>query len=279
VQSGSLVLDITNSTDQDPTICIVSGTSGTVDIELIASNTSGSDTELKTLMIAYASNNTYYADTDNDGYGDLNNTIMDCEPPLGYVNNSTDCDDMNSDVFPGHIELCDGIDNDCDGFVDEGCECDGDYLVINSIVQDTNRAEFTLLSDAVVNNGETVLFSAGDYVELDPGFEVVSGAEFDALVDDCIVVNFDSELSDEIFKVIDLDLENFEKYILNEFQSLEGLEFEILDKDGKSVRKRSLEENEINTFIIDEDLEEEGLYFLVIRSANKEMIKKILFRT
>jgi hypothetical protein len=31
-----------------------------------------------------------------------------------------DCDDTNADVYPGHAELCDGLDNNCNGVVDEG---------------------------------------------------------------------------------------------------------------------------------------------------------------
>jgi len=31
-----------------------------------------------------------------------------------------DCDDSNPNAFPGNVEVCDGIDNDCNGVVDDG---------------------------------------------------------------------------------------------------------------------------------------------------------------
>jgi len=34
---------------------------------------------------------------------------------------SVDCDDADAAVYPGALEACDGLDNDCDGQVDEGC--------------------------------------------------------------------------------------------------------------------------------------------------------------
>ncbi|WP_159039972.1 MopE-related protein [Christiangramia fulva] len=63
---------------------------------------------------------TYYADTDNDGYGDPGNTIEACSAPSGYVSDNTDCDDNDNTVYPGAPEICDGKDNDCNGQIDDG---------------------------------------------------------------------------------------------------------------------------------------------------------------
>jgi hypothetical protein len=61
----------------------------------------------------------FYEDTDNDGYGDINSTIV-ASAANGYVSNNTDCNDNNAAINPGAIEvLANGIDDDCDGTVDE----------------------------------------------------------------------------------------------------------------------------------------------------------------
>jgi len=67
---------------------------------------------------------TWYADDDGDGYGDLSTTDTSCSAPTGYVADSSDCDDGDSAVNPAATEACDGIDNDCDGTVDEASASD-----------------------------------------------------------------------------------------------------------------------------------------------------------
>ncbi len=42
----------------------------------------------------------------------------------GYSENEGDCDDGNADVHPDATEECNGIDDNCDGQVDEGCDDD-----------------------------------------------------------------------------------------------------------------------------------------------------------
>ncbi|MCY7420891.1 MAG: T9SS type A sorting domain-containing protein, partial [Chitinophagaceae bacterium] len=62
----------------------------------------------------------FYLDADGDGYGDPAMSIQACSAPAGFVTNYTDCDDTKASVHPGATEVCDGLDNNCNGQVDEG---------------------------------------------------------------------------------------------------------------------------------------------------------------
>lgn len=65
-----------------------------------------------------------YLDADGDGFGHQSTYILDCAgTPAGYVSNNLDCNDNCSNCFPGSGEDCDGLDNNCNGLIDEGCLC------------------------------------------------------------------------------------------------------------------------------------------------------------
>ncbi len=63
----------------------------------------------------------YYVDADGDGYGTgpLVPGFFTCEVPAGYAAVDGDCDDGSAAVNPGATEACDGLDNDCNGTVDD----------------------------------------------------------------------------------------------------------------------------------------------------------------
>jgi hypothetical protein len=62
----------------------------------------------------------WYEDTDRDGFGDPGTQTEGCSAPPGrWVGMAGDCDDADADVNPDAEELCDGLDQDCDGEIDE----------------------------------------------------------------------------------------------------------------------------------------------------------------
>ncbi len=62
---------------------------------------------------------TWYVDTDADGYGAASTSAISCAAPTGYGADNTDCDDRNAAINPGATEVCNSLDDDCDGDIDD----------------------------------------------------------------------------------------------------------------------------------------------------------------
>lgn len=86
----------------------------------------------------------WFADEDGDGFGNSSISQFACSPPVGFVSDSTDCNDSllnGGQIHPASAESCNGLDDNCDGAVDEGvlslwfADEDGDGFGNSSVSQ------------------------------------------------------------------------------------------------------------------------------------------------
>jgi hypothetical protein len=94
----------------------VSSTPGAYSV-VITNTVTGCSSSSSSFTVTFG---TLYQDADGDGYGNAAVSIVGCSQS-GYVSNNTDCDDTIFAINPGVTEvLYDGVDNNCNGVMDEG---------------------------------------------------------------------------------------------------------------------------------------------------------------
>gem|GEM_PF-987405 len=272
---------------------------------------------------------TYYRDLDQDGFGDPSVTILACLPVSGFVLDNTDCDDFDENEFPGQKwyrdvdqdgystgtiltqcerpadhytaaeltqlggdcddddntinpgapDICgDGIDNNCNGFTDEPCgPCDGVIVNVPNITQDEYRASNRVLSDGTLSSGQTVLFTAPNFISLDEGFEIEAGSVFLADIYPCDNSSAQED-SDLPVSAINNTISNLEIGIKEELGEVNTLDLKILNKFGEEVFEISnLSSNLLKTILKDNMTNlESGYYILSVISDNKKFAKSIL---
>jgi hypothetical protein len=137
----------------------------------------------------------YYLDADADGFGDVNSTVLSCQPVVGYVDNGDDCDDalllfedLDGDGFGSDVLSACGepINGDCNNNVSnvypgatEFCEnnvdenCDGTDEICSGIPGCTNPSACNFDPLAESDNG-TCTFSIDWYLDADADGNAVS---------------------------------------------------------------------------------------------------------
>jgi hypothetical protein len=69
---------------------------------------------------------TWYIDADHDGFGRADMKLLDCQQPDASVSNNLDCNDTNPRIHPDALDVCDGVNNNCnDAGADERPDCGG----------------------------------------------------------------------------------------------------------------------------------------------------------
>jgi hypothetical protein len=123
----------------------------------------------------------WYADADGDGFGDPDDSLINCFAPEGYIAQALDCDDGDVDVNPDAAPVCgDAIDNDCDGLGD--CESFGlhderehdannPYAGVSSFVSDYAFTELRL--GDVTGDGVAEVIAGDRFAEGTDGVVVV----------------------------------------------------------------------------------------------------------
>ena len=89
---------------------------------------------------------TYYKDGDRDGYavqGASPQTV--CQQPVGYSATVGDCDDINAMRNPGALEQCNGVDDNCNGQVD-------DAVVFDNWFPDTDADSYGDVSGTAISD-------------------------------------------------------------------------------------------------------------------------------
>ena len=138
--------------------------------------------------------NIWYVDADGDNYGVAGPTVTACSQPTGYAANTTDCNDANANINPGHFEICgNSADDNCNGQIDEGCLLPGENpsnatSITPSVWPSCTASNGTLVGASISGAAQTICLSGEDkwhqFVATSEGISiVVNSTQADILIE------------------------------------------------------------------------------------------------
>lgn len=152
----------------------------------------------------------FYADSDADGFGNINDWITECEMPLGYVADDSDCNDINASVNPDASEVCNDIDDDCDEMVDDADDSTDTSTMINWYLDADTDGHGLAFIYAMCENETGILVTTNDDCD-DNNASAYPGATevCDSADNDCDSVTDENDATDASIWYADVDNDSY----------------------------------------------------------------------
>ena len=170
----------------------------------------------------------FYADLDNDGFGNEGQIQYACEAPEGFVSNGSDCDDSNANIYPAAEEICDNIDNDCNDQIDDGL---GELYYIDEdgdgFGDDSNTVEACQLRNGLSSVG-------GDCDDSDIDINPIQAEECDNIDNNCDG-SIDEGVTIELYADVDGDGYGDEDALVQACENTSGFVEEFGDCDDANI--------------------------------------------
>jgi len=214
----------------------------------------------------------FYADGDADGFGDATSFELACIEPTGFVTNNTDCNDADDAIYPGAIEICNNIDDDCDANIDDGLP-----FITYFIDQDEDGFGDALTSEITCDGPPFGYIS--DSTDCDdnnalvyPGAtEFINGVDDDCngIIDDITnITNSNSILVD--FQIYPNPAQDF---IYIDFPDDQIIKFQLLDNLGRVLKVFDFPQSPLSVDL--QDIQN-GVYFIKITNSDSTLLRCFL---